>query len=185
MHDIKITSVFLLFTLSVYSQENFNLNTIETFEIVKIIAQKNNMRTMNLSKISGSPYSMETFALAKVERENGKTNANLLLRYNGYNDEIEIGKSTTQEASEEALLKDKSLRATFNNKTYQYKTFASKKNETTDGYLIILYEWKNYQLYRQDKKKLSEGRLAKTSLDKDIAPRFRDVKSFYLFVILN
>ena len=83
MNDIKITSVFLLFTLSVYSQENFNLNTIETFEIVKIIAQKNNMRTMNLSKISGSPYSMETFALAKVERENGKTNANLLLRYNG------------------------------------------------------------------------------------------------------
>ena len=180
MNDIKITSVFLLFTLSVYSQENFNLNTIETFEIVKIIAQKNNMRTMNLSKISGSPYSMGTFALAKVERENGKTNANLLLRYNGYNDEIEIGKNTTQEISEEALLKDKNLRATFNNKTYQYKTFASKKNETTDGYLIILYEWKNYQLYRQDKKKLSEGRLAKTSLDKDIAPRFRDVKSFYL-----
>jgi hypothetical protein len=135
---------------------------------------------MELSKISGSPYSKETFAQAKIERENKKANANLLLRYNGYNDEIEIGKNTTQETSEEALLKDKSLRATFNNKTYQYKTFASKKNETTDGYLIILYEGKNYHLYRQDKMKLTEGRLAKTSLDKDIAPRFKNVQSFYL-----
>lgn len=180
MYYIKITSIFLLFTFSVYSQENFNLNTTETFEIVKIIAQKNNMRKMDLSKISGSPYSTETFALAKVERENEKANANLLLRYNGYNDEIEIGKSTKQETSEEALLKDKSLSATFNNKTYQYKTFTSKKDETTDGYLIVIYKGKNYQLYRQDKKKLSEGRLAKTSLDKDIAPRFRDVPSFYL-----
>ena len=180
MYYIKITSIFLLFTFSVYSQENFNLNTTETFEIVKIIAQKNNMRKMDLSKISGSPYSTETFALAKVERENEKANANLLLRYNGYNDEIEIGKSTKQETSEEALLKDKSLSATFNNKTYQYKTFTSKKDETTDGYLIVIYNGENYQLYRQDKKKLSEGRLAKTSLHKDIAPRFRDVQSFYL-----
>ena len=180
MNYIKITSIFLLFTFSVYSQENFNLNTGKNFEIVKIIAQKNNKRTMDLSKISGSPYSMETFAEAKIERENEKANANLLLRYNSYNDEIEIGENTTQETSEEALLKDKSLRATFNNKTYQYKTFESKKNETTDGYLIILYEGKNYQLYRQDKMKLTEGRLAKTSLDKDIAPRFKDIQSFYL-----
>ena len=127
MHYIKTTSIFLLFTFSAYSQENFNLNNGKNFEVVKIIAQKNNKRTMDLSKISGSPYSMETFAQAKIERENEKANANLLLRYNGYNDEIEIGKNTTQETSEEALLKDKSLRATFNNKTYQYKTFASKK----------------------------------------------------------
>ena len=180
MHYIKTTSIFLLFTFSVYSQENFNLNNGKNFETVKIIAQKNNMRTMDLSKISGSPYSTETFVLAKVERENEKANVNLLLRYNGYNDEIEIGKSTTQEISDEALLKDKNLCATFNNNTYQYKTFRSKKDEATDGYLIILFKGGNYQLYRQDKKKLSEGRLAKTSLDKDIAPRFRDVPSFYL-----
>ena len=135
---------------------------------------------MDLSKISGSPYSIENFVLAKVERENKKANANLLLRYNGYNDEIEIGKSTTQETSEEALLKDKNLRATFNNKTYQYITFASKKGETMDGYLILLFKGKNYQLYRQDKKKLTEGRLANTPLEKDIPPRFRDVQSFYL-----
>ena len=75
MYYIKITSIFLLCTFSVYSQENFNLNTTETFEIVKIIAQKNNMKKMDLSKISGSPYSMETFALAKVERENEKASA--------------------------------------------------------------------------------------------------------------
>ena len=180
MHYIKTTSIFLLFTFSVYSQENFNLNNGKNFEVVKIITQKNNMRTMDLSKISGSPYSSETFVLAKVERENEKANVNLLLRYNGYNDEIEIGKSKTQEISDEALLKDKNLRATFNNNTYQYKTFRSKKDEATDGYLIILFKGGNYQLYRQDKKKLSEGRLAKTSLDKDIAPRFRDVLSFYL-----
>ena len=180
MHYIKTTSIFLLFTFSVYSQENFNLNNGKNFEVVKIITQKNNMRTMDLSKISGSPYSTETFVLAKVERENEKANVNLLLRYNGYNDEIEIGKSTTQEISDEALLKDKNLCATFNNNTYQYKTFRSKKDEATDGYLIILFKGGNYQLYRQDKKKLSEGRLAKTSLDKDIAPRFRDVPSFYL-----
>ena len=49
MYYIKITSIFLLFTFSVYSQENFNLNTTETFEIVKIIAQKNNMKKMDLS----------------------------------------------------------------------------------------------------------------------------------------
>ena len=127
MHYIKTTSIFLLFTFSVYSQENFNLNNGKNFETVKIIAQKNNMRTMDLSKISGSPYSTETFVLAKVERENEKENANLLLRYNGYNDEIEIGKSTTQEISEEALLKDKNLRATINNKTYHTKPSLIKK----------------------------------------------------------
>ena len=80
-----------------------------------------------LYQISGRPYSTETFAPAKVERENEKVNANLLLRYNGYNDEIEIGKSTTQKISEEALLKDKNLRATFNNKTYHTKPSLIKK----------------------------------------------------------
>lgn len=180
MNYLKTTLLFFLFSFTVFSQENFNLNNGDNFEVVKIIAQKNNQRTLDLSKISGSPYSMKTFALAKVERGNEKAKANLLLRYNGYNDEIEIGKSTTQETSEEALLKDKNLRATFNNKTYQYLSFESKKDETTDGYLILLFEGENYRLYRQDKKKLSEGRLAKTSLDKDIAPRFRDVLSFYL-----
>ena len=180
MNYLKTTLLFFLFSFTVFSQENFNLNNGDNFEVVKIIAQKNNQRSMDLSKMSGSPYSMKTFVLAKVERGNEKAKASLLLRYNGYNDEIEIGKSTTQETSEEALLKDKNLRATFNNKTYQYKTFESKKGETTDGYLILLFKGENYQLYRQDKKKLSEGRLAKTSLDKDIAPRFRDVPSFYL-----
>ena len=180
MHYIKTTSIFLLFTFSVYSQENFNLNNGRNFEVIKIITQKNNMRIMDLSKISGSPYSIETFVLAKVEQENKKANANLLLRYNGYNDEIEIGESTTQETSEEALLKDKNLRATFNNKTYQYITFASKKGEISDGYLILLFKGENYQLYRQDKKKLTEGRLANTPLEKDIPPRFKDVQSFYL-----
>jgi len=180
MNYLKTTLLLFVFSFSIYSQENFNLNTAETFEIVKIIAQKNNQRKIDFSKMSGSPYSMKSFVLGKVERENQKASANLLLRYNGYNDEIEIGKTTSQETSEEALLKDKNLRATFNNKTYQYITFTSKKGETMDGYLIILSRGENYQLYRQDKKKLSEGRLAITSLGKDIAPRFKEVQSFYL-----
>ena len=180
MNYLKTTLLLFVFSFSIYSQENFNLNTAETFEIVKIIAQKNNQREIDFSKMSGSPYSMKSFVLGKVERENQKASANLLLRYNGYNDEIEIGKTTSQETSEEALLKDKNLRATFNNKTYQYITFTSKKGETMDGYLIILSRGENYQLYRQDKKKLSEGRLAITSLGKDIAPRFKEVQSFYL-----
>lgn len=180
MHYIKTTSIFLLFTFSVYSQNNLNLNNLQTFEVVKIIAQKSKQNRLDLSKITGSPYSMETFTLAKVERANKKASVNLFLRYNGYNDEIEIGESTTQLTSEEALLKDKNLRATFNNNTYQFITFSSKKDKPTDGYLIVLYTGKNYRLFRQDKTKLSEGRLAKTSLEKDIAPRFRKVKSFYV-----
>ena len=180
MHKIKTTLLLSLISFTVFSQVNLNLTNNENFEVVKMLTKKTNQKGLDLSQISGSPYASETFALAKVERTNEKATAELLLRYNGYNDEIEIGKITNQEVSEEALLKDKNLKATFNDKTYQFISFKSKKREATEGYLIVLFEGKKYRLYRQDKKKLSEGRIAKTSLDKDIPPRFRDVETFYV-----
>ena len=72
------------------------------------------------------------------------------------------------------------IRASFDDKTYQYKTFTTKKGTTIEGYLVILYEGKRYSLFRQDKKKLSEGRKAKTPLEADIQPRFSDTYTYFM-----
>ena len=159
MKYLNFTLVLFLISTSAKGQNSINLNNPISFEAVRTMAKKMNNATLDLSKTEGSPYFNDSFKSAVLNLKNIEAENQLWLRYNGYNDEIEIGKSEKQLSSNEALLKRKDIRASFDDKTYQYKTFTTKKGTTIDGYLVILYEGKRYSLFRQDKKKLSEGEI--------------------------
>ena len=174
-----VLALFLIST-SVRSQNSINLNNPISFEAVRTMAKKMNNTTLDLSITEGSPYFSDSFKAAVLNLKNIEGENQIWLRYNGYNDEIEIGKSEKQLTSNEALLKRKDILASFDNKTYQYKTFKTKKGATIDGYLVILYEGKGYSIFRQDKKKLSEGRKANTPLEADIQPRFSNIKTYFM-----
>ena len=182
MKYLNALLVLFLISTSAKSQNNnqISLNNSISFEAVKIMAQKMNSATLDLSLTEGSPYFDDSFQKGSLNIKNFEDENEIWLRYNGYNDEIEIGKNEQQLSSDEALLKRKDIRASFDNKTYQYKTFITKKGLTIEGYLVILFEGQHYSVFRQDKKKLSEGRKAKTPLESDIRPRFSDIHSYYL-----
>ena len=180
MKYLNFTLVLFLISTSAKGQNSINLNNPISFEAVRTMAKKMNNATLDLSKTEGSPYFNDSFKSAVLNLKNIEAENQLWLRYNGYNDEIEIGKSEKQLSSNEALLKRKDIRASFDDKTYQYKTFTTKKGTKIEGYLVILYEGERYSLFRQDKKKLSEGRKAKTPLEADIQPRFSDTYTYFM-----
>jgi hypothetical protein len=182
MKYLNVLLVLFLISTSAKSQNSnqISLNNSISFETVKIMAQKMNSTTLDLSLTEGSPYFDDSFQKASLNIKNIEDQNQIWLRYNGYNDEIEIGKSKQQLSSDEALLKRKDIRASFDNKTYQFKNFITKKGLTIEGYLVILFEGKQYSVFRQDKKKLSEGRKANGPLESDIKPRFSDIRSYYL-----
>lgn len=172
--------LFLLFSVSVAGQTNLNLNNSISFETVKIMTQKANQSKLDISTIKGSPYFNDQFSEAKIEREGEEATARLWLRYNGYNDEIEIAKKPSQKTADEALLKEKNIRATFDGKAYQYNQFRSKTGKKEEGYLVLVHPGKEYLLYTREQKVLTEGRKATSSLDKDIPPRFIEATTYYL-----
>ncbi len=162
-----------------WSQSQLNNNSLRLETIKKITNQIDDSR-IDLSEINGSPYLETQFHLGNVERNNVTETAQLYLRYNGYNDEIEIGRRQDQPSSKTALLKEKDIRATFNNRVYQYISFNDKKGDSIDGYLVSIYNAKNYNLFLRNSKILVSGKKARTSLEKDIPPRFKKITSYYI-----
>ncbi len=180
MKYLNITLVLFVISTSAKSQNSINLNNPISFETVRIMAKKMNNTSLDLNTIKGSPYFNDSFKAAVLTIQNIEGDNQIWLRYNGYNDEIEIGQSEKQLTSDEALLNTKDIRASFDGKTYQYKTFTTKKGVKIEGYLVILYEGQRYSFFRQDKKKLSEGRKAKTPLEADIQPRFSNISTYFM-----
>ena len=156
---------------SLFAQANVNY-TNATFEVVKKINQ--GMQGTDLSEINGSAYFSKNFYPGKVSKGGQTSDEVFYLRYNGYNDEIEMAESATAARADEALVKNKNIACQFNGESYLFLNFNDKDGKQNEGYLSPLYLGEKYKVYSRKYKKLTEGRKAKTSLEKDIPPRFID-----------
>lgn len=120
------------------------------------------------NKPIGSPYLQSMFSPATID--NIKTQANT--RYNVFKDEFEF---ISQKG--DTLVLDKiedfgSITFKGNNKKYKLVVYTDNKNSLTNGYLIELYAKANFTLYKKENISLSEGKIAKTTFEKDMPARY-------------
>ena len=131
---------------------------------------------MSLENIEGSPYYNETFVLGKLLVNGKEVPGNYGIRYNAYNDQIEL-----QGANEtEALIKAVNYSCVINNNKYIYRSYQAKKKDTpTMGYFQVLTDEANGLLLKQERMKFKEALEAKTSMTQPLPARFIPYTNYY------
>jgi len=125
-------------------------------------------------ELVGSIYINEDFLPAKLS----DSKDNYLIRYNAYQDEMEVQKN----GNIHHLSKNLNYSINFEgiNKTYKVFNY-SKKNETVSGFFVVLYKGEKLSLLLKEEIKFYEEVKAKTGYDKYIPPTLkRENDEFYI-----
>ena len=133
-------------------------------------------------KIKGSPYFNPSFSLGSIKHKEEIIAKTLYLRYNAFNDEVEIGLNPHQEKAEEAVLKRNDIECTIGNESYRYLPFKDKANRNNLGYLIPFFEKESVKFFKRKKKNYLEETIPRTSLERGFPPRFVDEIQYYLSI---
>lgn len=128
-----------------------------------------------LKDIKGSVYLDEEFYLGTVFY-NKRPYEKYYLRYDGFNDEVEIRKDV--DGPVQSLHKNQTLSCSINNQTLVYGEYMNEKGSLTQGYLFDLYRGKNLTIYNRYGKIFKEAKQAKTSLQGSFPHRFLDNETF-------
>ena len=131
---------------------------------------------MSLDDIEGSPYYNDKFVLGKILVNGKDIPGNYALRYNAYNDQVELqGAEVT-----EALIKAVNYSCVINNKKFVYRTYKPKKKEAPImGYFEVLTSETNGLLLKQNRMKYKEALEAKTSMTQPLPARFIPYTNYY------
>ncbi|MEM9077755.1 MAG: hypothetical protein AAGC43_11975 [Bacteroidota bacterium] len=136
--------------------------------------------TAQLSNVLGSPYLVEAFQKGQLfygEEQLGTYYA----RYNAFNKEMEIKKTTSSEEKAKALINDEKLRFVFNNQDeMRHVAFMDKKGNRNNEYLLIKSKGSKYQLMERPMVTYKEGKKAANSLMLDVPSKFVQRTELYV-----
>lgn len=135
----------------------------------------------DLSSVSGSPHLSDKFINSEVIYFGKKLKDKIFLRYNAYNDEVEMAKSSEQSNTEDILIKNSSVSCIIEGIEYRYLPYPEKRqNFPKAGYVQVLFEGKNVSLYKKNRKIFMEAKKARTSLERSFPARYVD-EAYYLY----
>lgn len=126
-------------------------------------------------KILGSPYHQLMFTQAKV----GNVTQKYFMRYNNYADEFEFITPKNDTLVLDKIDDFSTITFLGTNKKYTLVTYSPTSEKAQKGYLIELYQKANFGLYKREWTSYYAGKKAKTSLEKDMPPRFNKEKDYY------
>lgn len=132
--------------------------------------------------IKGSQYFDEKFKSSFIKYYNKKLEQEGYMRYNAFNDEIEIASTPFAETSETALLKEKDLVPVISGESYIYLPHRLKDGRAIIGYLIEIYKGNRIVIYEKRSKIFMEEVKARTSLENSFPPRYIDNVQFYISI---
>lgn len=134
---------------------------------------------IDLSEVKGSPYENKIFQSGKAIDSNiGKPEA-FYMRYNVYNDVIELKTSLSNKTSN-GLIKSEKVYVIINNKEYHYKKYLENNSKTKEGYFILLKKGNNSSLYLKKFKVFKDKVLPKDSFEKEKPAKFTDDQAYYM-----
>lgn len=132
---------------------------------------------VDLSKIEGSPYMDNEFQIGKVYNRITKNVSNFLLRYNNYNDEIQI--KVGDDNNSRVLIKSKDYFVMLNNSKIFYEKYQIKNNIET-GYFILKYTGKSSKLFEKKYKTYEAAKPSKDSFHISTPAKFKDNTAYYI-----
>ena len=137
------------------------------------------MKGYSNQKIKGTPYFEKTFKLAEVEYFGELITDKIYIRYNAYNDEMEIASSPMTKSSENILIKNNKVFCIIDGKTYRYLGFKEDNQPPTVGYLEELFKGELFSFYERKFKVYMQATVARTSLERSFPARFVEKIQYY------
>ena len=156
------------------------LSDSRLFDAMSDLRNKKRRKGTPPNNVKGSYYFTDNFRSASVTYFGQKLKGEVLLRYNAYNDELEIGKKTDQKDTDEILLKSAKVIATIEDEKYKLLSYKAKEDAfPQNGYFIVLVEGAQFSLYLQQKKVFMDGKEARTGLERSFPARFVSEENFF------
>lgn len=182
MKNFIILCLFFLFNCNsfIYSQLFSNNRDNLVLETKRNLDDKltlnDSSTSIDLKDVKGTPYAKNSFSQGKIYNKKLETSYSYFLRYNVYNDIIEI--KNGNQAFE--MKKTSNLYALFNNLEYHFEEFTNDSEEDSQqGYFVLLNNGKDYKLFLKNYKKYNAPKTAETPYNKSHPASFTDSQMFY------
>lgn len=146
----KIFILFILCSVTIVHSQNYTSKDVNIFtEIHTRVKTGNNY--IEYDDILGSPYLTEKFLDGKIYRNDTILSNSVSLRYNIFDDQIEIKDPSINKGNNYGtLIKTLDVKAEILFDTYKYfKTFKNPSKESLGSYLQIIEEGNNYTLLKK------------------------------------
>ena len=173
-----VTLLFLLLPISnSFGQFTYGSSPIDPHDFYHLL--RNNTRAkIDLSSVVGSPYEQETFVFGKATEKLTNNSMNYYLRYNVYNDEIQM-KINLDDDKIVGLIKSLNHYAVINNKEYHYMSYSDNDKSINEGYFILVSNDFENSLYLKKIVKFKLGQPEKDSFRKAIPSAFKNFERYY------
>ncbi|MEM7381793.1 MAG: hypothetical protein AAF361_11430 [Bacteroidota bacterium] len=125
--------------------------------------------------VQGSPYYEEQFNRGNLFYKNEALGA-FYLRYNAFQDQLEIKKSNLKEENYQFLLQSDEIKSVVDGRELQYLKYLNEDGSSGNHYLYKEFAGTSYTLYSKKDKKYIPGRQSSNSLAQSIPDKFVDQK---------
>lgn len=180
------TILLLLCNFTTLSSQGNNSNGVQSdlrlVDLYENIKNKIGRKTYSNQKIKGTPYFEKTFKLAEVEYFGELITDKIYIRFNAYNDEMEIASSPLTKSSENILIKNNKVFCIIDGKTYRYLGFKEDNQPPAVGYLKELFKGELFSFYERKFKVYMQATVARTSLERSFPARFVEKIQYYYSV---
>lgn len=177
------TIFLLLCNFTTLSSQGNNSNGVQSdlrlVDLYENIKNKIGRKTYSNQKIKGTPYFEKTFKLAEVEYFGELITDKIYIRFNAYNDEMEIASSPLTKSSENILIKNNKVFCIIDGKTYRYLGFKEDNQPPAVGYLKELFKGELFSFYERKFKVYMQATVARTSLERSFPARFVEKIQYY------
>ena len=130
--------------------------------------------------VQGTQYYEDEFKLSDLKYFGTKMESIGYMRYDAYNDVIEMASTPDVERSEIILLKNSDVIAKINKKEYVFLEYDEEDIKNKKGYMIRLYIRKNNSLYQKRIKIFKEAEKTKAGITESQPPRYISKTDFYI-----
>jgi len=172
-------TVSILLSNTLYQQDISPRLDLSAQQAWEYFGNKSTIRPQ-IIKVQGSQYYNEEFKLSDLEYFGRKMDSIGYMRYDAYNDVIEMANTPDIERSEILLLKNSDVIATINDQEYVFLEYDEKDIKNKKGYMIRLYSGDNYSLYQKKVKIFKEAEKTKAGITESQPPRYISKTDFYI-----
>lgn len=133
-----------------------------------------------LGNTVGSEYYETEFKEGRIVHLDKSLEIKTSLRYNAYNDEIELIDMSSGTKSVKAAIKNSRIISFFDNNEYNYLKYLDSKNIVSTGYLIPVFKGLKIEIHERKRKKFIKGKASVNSFDIEHKPKFVDDIQYFL-----
>lgn len=172
MKNLKIVA---LVALGIMASNQLQAQNVTQVNLPNVLIQKNLTASGIPANVEGSPYLNETFNYGKILVD-GSESYQALLRYNGYQDQVEI---KNVDNSITVLMKSDNIEADFNDTRMAVRNY-DYSGTVQSGYFIVVAKVGDFELLERKKINLRQAQEATSSYATDKPARFEEDFSYYL-----